>query len=889
MKRSILLALIGGAALTASADYALNFPENTLQFATNPARYLSGVTFGSASLPEQYLNVSQNPGGDLYLDKTSQAIVLIAGQKVAIAVDWAGNWMNSYAYIDWGNNGEFNVEMGEDNMPIKPTDIISYSNYQGLNSAGDEAVNPATGQKGNTVYLPDFVAESKPGTYRFRVKIDYNNVDPGGNVVYVEGTDKIDDQKGVVYGGTIADATVVVIEPFSSVNQLNLVSEHGPLAATYNEVDGTVTISCTPDEGYFLDAVAVTHSIALPEGVALADAALGAPVSYSAAGGEVTIPAAALTAGATITAKFIDSAQMSGIWEYPSTMTGEKAANEGITALTVNDSMIGVNTIQRHYFLDRAFNVLVGQPLKLSCAYSGPATKFSLYVDAEQKGEFTTPIATAETPAKMGEVKLPASMTAGVYRARLLAEGDCEVDFLLNIYNSKISYRPYALNGLILDGAGKPMLETYNALQAISLTVKPALEGFATDTVIVRHGQNLNNSEYIQGNRQWADAVLPIDANGKVVIPAELVNGDVAVYALFGQQENSEWIKIWGDEFSGTTMDSKRWVTQGWRGSTWNRFCSMTPAGHKLVNVFDDGYYNSYCFKTPEDVKKAEQNVEMLSGAINSSGRFTMTYGRIEARAKTRKHTGNFPAFWMMPSGSTLPAFLNTWPNNGEIDIWESINAQDAVHTTIHSGWTYWRSNTYKNEAGKPVAWPAPKQNSPASTKQTGANMDLWHVFALEWDEEALRFYVDGALVFTYSNTHYYEPDSEFYLADVCWPFNKPFYVIVNQSVGNGSWAAGPDVNFDYLTQFDYVRAYQKKGGQYTNVSGNNGDDPNFYVPATNDPYKSAIEEVELRGEEFDGPAVYFDLSGRRVSGTPSAAGVYVRQQGASAQKIVIR
>lgn len=879
MKRFILFSLLGAAALSASADYSINFPAGTKQTATNPARYLNGVNFGAASLSTQYLNVGQTPGGDLYLDRTSQAVVLIAGKKTAIEVDWAGNWMNSYAYIDWGNDGEFNVQVADDNTIVKPTDIISYSNFDGLNSAGAEAVNPVNGQKGNTVVLPDFVAETKPGTYRFRVKIDYNNVDPGGAIV-LDDAGALNPQKGILYGGTIADATIVVIEPFGNVSQLNLVSDHGALQASYNEVDGTVTVSCAEEDGYFLDGIDVTHTFDLPEGVSLADPVIGAAVTFSANGSEVVIPADALTAGATLTAKFIDEAQKSGVWDYPSTMTGEKAANEGITAITVNDSMMGINAATRHYFLDRAFNVAAGSPLKLSCAYNGPATKFTLYVDADQTGEFSKPLATAETLAKMGEVKLPASMKAAVYRARVVAEGDCEVDFLINIYNQQINYRPYALNGLILDGSAKPMKETYPAFQAISLTVKPALEGFSTDTVIVRHGQNLNAAEYISGNRQWTDEVLQIDANGKVVIPATMINGDIAVYALFGQQENSEWVKIWGDEFSGNTMDSKRWVTQGWRGSVWNRFCSMTPNGHKLVNVFDDGYYNSYCFKMPEDIKKSEQNVDMISGAINSSGRFTMTYGRIEARAKTRKHTGNFPAFWMMPSGSTLSGSLNKWPNNGEIDIWESINAQDAVHTTIHSGWTYWRSN----------GWPQPSQQSPASTKQTGANMDLWHVFALEWDENELRFFVDGEQVFTYKNMHYSEPGSQYYLEDVCWPFNKPFYVIVNQSVGNGSWAAGPDMNFEYLTQFDYVRAYQKKGGVYTNASGNNGDDPNFYVPATNDPFKSSIEDITIDDDDMaDGPAALYDLAGRRVTSSAPAAGLYIERQGSKAQKIIIR
>ena len=872
MKRFFLFSLLGAAALSASADYSINFPAGTKQTATNPARYLNGVSFLAGSLSEQYLNVGQNPGGDLYLDRTSEAIVLIAGKQTAIEVDWAGNWLNSYAYIDWGNDGEFNVEMGEDNMPVKPTDIISYSNYQNLNSAGEEAIDPAKGQLGNTVLLPDFVAEPKPGTYRFRVKIDFNNVNPGGST---------GDPNCATYGGTIADATVVVVEPFGNVNQLNLVSDHGTLQASYDEVRGTVTIACAEDEGYFLDAIEVTHSITLPAGVGLADPTLGAAVSFSANAGEAIIPADALTAGATLTAKFIDATQQGGILDYPSNLNGEKAANEGITALTVNDSMMGINATTRHYFLDRAFNVAAGAPLKLSCAYSGPATGFALYVDTDQSGEFTQPLATAETLAKMGDVKLPASLKNGVYRARVLAQGDCEVDFLINVYNSKINYRPYALNGMILDGSSKPMKETYPALQAISITVKPTLEGFSTDTVIVRHGQNLTGDEFISGNRQWADDVLRIDANGKVVIPANLVNGDIAVYALMGQQEDSEWVKIWGDEFTGTSMNTRRWGYQNRANSTWNRYCAMNTAGQKKVNVFDDGYYNSYCVKTPDDVKAAGETGEMISGAINTINKFTMTYGKVEARVKTRKHTGNFPAFWMMPATSTLPDDLNRWPNNGEIDIWEQIDNQNIAHTTLHSGWTGWSNYNH---------WPAPAQYSPTSTHQTSADMDLWHVYALEWDAEELRFIIDGVLVFTYKNVHYSQPDSPYYVEDVCWPFNKPFYVIANQSVGNGSWAANRDLNFEYLTQFDYVRAYQKKGGVYTNASGNNGDDPNFYVPATNNPFSSSIDEITIDDDDpTDGPVALYDLAGRRITSGAPAAGIYIRQQGSKAQKLIIR
>ncbi len=885
MKRFIFLSLLGAAALSASADYAINFPEGTKQTATSPARTIQAVTFESGTLPAQTLTVGQESGGDLYVDCTNKAFIFLPGKTVSVAYTTEGNWMNTYLWIDWGNDGAFDIKTDADGNIEDPQDLVSYSHYNGVNSAGEEAKDPnRNGAIGNTTLLPDFVATSKPGTYRARFIHDYNGINPGGSV----GVNPSDKKTFTERGGGIADAYIVVTEPFSGVNQLDITSDHGAIQASYNELDGTVTLVCTEDEGYYLVNVEVTNKFNLPEGVELADKIVGAASRYSAESGMATIPASALVPGASIVAKFKSEAEIGGTKEYPTTLSGEKANNEGILSITLNDTMLGVNAKTRHCFIDKALNVLKGQPLRLSCAYTGPAKSFSLYIDTDQKGEFGSAVAKAETLAKMGEIKLPASITTGIYRARVQAEGDCEVDFLINVHNSTVAYRPFALNGIILDGSENPMLETYPALQPIAMTVKPSLPGFSTDFIIVRHGQNIYGDEFIAGNRQWADEQLDLDADGKVVIPSDLVNGDLAVYALYNEEENSEWTKIWGDEFSGKTMDSNRWITQGWRGSAWNRFISLTAAGHKVVNKFDDGYYNSYCIKTPEDIAQAEGNLQMISGALTSMGKFSMTYGYIECRAKTRKHTGNFPAFWMMPTGTTLvpgpdsPKNLTSWPNNGEIDIWESINTQDAAHSTIHSGWTGWKSYD---------GWPvAPKQASPTSTKQTWANMDLFHVFALEWDEDGLYFYLDGKKVFTYPNKHYSEPDSPYYLPDVCWPFNKPFYVIVNQSVGNGNWAANPDVNFEYLTEFDYVRAYQKKGGKYTSAIKGNGDDPDFYAPATNDPFAdSGIEDVRI-ADTFDeeAPVVIYDLAGRRVA-NPSTGGIYIMQQGSKSQKIVIR
>ncbi|MDE6305126.1 MAG: glycoside hydrolase family 16 protein, partial [Muribaculaceae bacterium] len=241
-------------------------------------------------------------------------------------------------------------------------------------------------------------------------------------------------------------------------------------------------------------------------------------------------------------------------------------------------------------------------------------------------------------------------------------------------------------------------------------------------------------------------------------------------------------------------------------------------------------------------------------GEIYTGGKFYCTGGWIEARIKTTPHTGNFPAFWMMPQTQL------TWPNSGEIDIWEQINGDNMSHHTIHSAW-----------GNKTLG--QPDQESPVKTTSAPCTVAQWHVYALEWDQDALKWYVDGVLKFTYKNMHY--SDSK-YSEEMAWPFSKPFYIILNQSVGNGSWAANPDTSFDYLTEFDYVRVYQKK------------DAIDYY--STDDGHVSGIEDA-VSGSISDPslPVEYYNLQGIRMDGDNLVPGVYIRRQGHDATKVLIR
>ncbi len=279
-------------------------------------------------------------------------------------------------------------------------------------------------------------------------------------------------------------------------------------------------------------------------------------------------------------------------------------------------------------------------------------------------------------------------------------------------------------------------------------------------------------------------------------IPAALFaeNAQVVVTPTFNplpegeQRAVQRWYLAWNDEFDSPNgayakPNATHWNTPSRGSSAWARFITDNDS----TSFVRDGYYHARCFVNDD---RTEDDIAMLSGAIYSRNLYSFQYGRVEARLKTTRHTGNFPAFWMMPQDNSAG-----WPAAGEIDIFEQVNNQNIAYHTIHSNWSYTLGN----------------KTNPKSSGNEAVNMDEWHVYALEWDEAQLRWYVDGQQVFSYAK----KVADEDALSKGQWPFDKKFYLILNQSVGNGSWAASPDQSFTYETLFDYVRVYQiKKTGK---------------------------------------------------------------------------
>jgi beta-glucanase (GH16 family) len=145
---------------------------------------------------------------------------------------------------------------------------------------------------------------------------------------------------------------------------------------------------------------------------------------------------------------------------------------------------------------------------------------------------------------------------------------------------------------------------------------------------------------------------------------------------------------------------------------------------------------------------------------------------------------GIWPAFWML--GTDIASV--GWPACGEIDIMENVGFEPGIaHATIHGP-----GYSGAKGIGAPFSLPAGQRLA-----------DAFHVFAVEWETNVLRFYVDGQLYVT--RTPASLPSGS------RWVFDHPFFVLVNVAVG-GEWPGSPDATTSFPQQMlvDYVRVYKR-------------------------------------------------------------------------------
>lgn len=78
-----------------------------------------------------------------------------------------------------------------------------------------------------------------------------------------------------------------------------------------------------------------------------------------------------------------------------------------------------------------------------------------------------------------------------------------------------------------------------------------------------------------------------------------------------------------------------------------------------------------------------------------------------------------------------------------------------------------------------------------------------WHIYGMEWTPAYITMYVDGKITGTFLKSN----DSE-EVEEGQWTFDRPYYIILNQSVGDEGWNT-PMLNTIYETEIDWIKVYQ--------------------------------------------------------------------------------
>ncbi len=246
-----------------------------------------------------------------------------------------------------------------------------------------------------------------------------------------------------------------------------------------------------------------------------------------------------------------------------------------------------------------------------------------------------------------------------------------------------------------------------------------------------------------------------------------------------------DWELVWQDEFNGTTPDNTKWN----------------------ILVRETSKHNELQYYIPEEVmvengllrirssKRKYGNKEYTSGRLDTESKLAPVYGRFEIRAKLPGGQGIWPAFWLYPQNRDwmmeyimLEAVANgkeslipeKRPWYTEIDIMEFLGHQRSVlYGTLHF-----------------YTFDGRKMTSSGTWRSDTDYTKDFHIYALEWEQDSLRWYIDGNLLHSTATA---VP-------------HTPHYLILNTAIG-GAWPGNPDSTtvFPQYHDIDYVRVYRRR------------------------------------------------------------------------------
>ncbi|MDR6785376.1 glycoside hydrolase family 16 protein [Pedobacter africanus] len=234
---------------------------------------------------------------------------------------------------------------------------------------------------------------------------------------------------------------------------------------------------------------------------------------------------------------------------------------------------------------------------------------------------------------------------------------------------------------------------------------------------------------------------------------------------------------VWADEFNYNGLpDSAKWGYDvggdGW-GNNELQYYTRADTSNAVVR---DG-------KLFIIARKEAVGGKMFSSArLVTRDKAEWAYGKIEINAKLPAGRGLWPAAWMLGANIKDAG----WPACGEIDIMEHVGYnRDSIFGTVHT-----------------AAYNHIKGTQKGVTAKIKDPYNSFHTYSIEWTPEKIDFMLDHKVYYSVSNENKTKAE---------WPFDDPFYLLLNIAVGGnlGGMKGVDEQVFPAVMEVDYVRVYK--------------------------------------------------------------------------------
>ncbi len=373
-----------------------------------------------------------------------------------------------------------------------------------------------------------------------------------------------------------------------------------------------------------------------------------------------------------------------------------------------------------------------------------------------------------------------------------------------------------------------------------TVTVKPSIKiDFESKTIKEKESFTLTATTDDQSKITWSSSdaniasvtqngvVKGINSGNAIITATSETAGSVTCSVTVNPdiETGDGYELVWSDEFNGTSLDMSKWGYQ--TGVQDNYYGNLGPEfwGNNEMQYYTDGANVRVSDGALQIIAKREnmdRGRTFSSARITTRDKYSVTFGRIEARMKTPAIEGMWPAFWMLPQPPDHSSTNNEyggWPANGELDIMEAKGRlKNVIDTTLHFGGPDWNihdmagSGLNNKNSHNDEDIIAQYGTLPSTVTVSGTTED-WHTYGVEWTKDYIAWIIDGKVVCIVKSALWWTSAAANNGSTMSAPFDKPYYILLNLAVG-GMYDGykEPPASFQQAIMYvDYVRVFEKK------------------------------------------------------------------------------